>query len=121
MHSSVKLKSERRQPGWGVVPGLLAGLVLTACSSLAPTPVESSSGPAATTRSAADAQRISRLERQLTEQQRLASERQRQCLEDRLQLERMLKESQYRSDELQKKLDAILAIDRDLRRGNKER
>ena len=97
-----------------MVPGLFATLVLTACSSAPPKPVESPEMPAATTRAAADIQRINELERQL-------SQRQRQCLEEKRRLELDLSESQKRGDDLQQKLDAILAIDRELRRGSKER
>lgn len=53
-------------------------------------------------------QRIRELERQLVE-------RQRQCLEDKSRLEQALRENQKRNDELQKKLDSLLAIDRELR------
>ena len=62
---------------------------------------------------------LSERRRQLTEQQRQKTEQQRQFLEEKQRLERELKESQNRSDELQRKLDAILAIDRELRRGSK--
>ena len=97
-----------------MVPGLFATLVLTACSSAPPTQVESPETPAATTRAAADIQRINELERQ-------QSQRQRHYLEERHRLELELKESQQRVDDLQQKLDAVLAIDRELRRGSKER
>jgi len=60
------------------------------------------------TRSAVDVQRISELERQL-------AERQRQCQLEKRRLELALKDNQKQSDELQKKLDALLAIDRELR------
>lgn len=43
------------------------------------------------------------------------TERQRHCQEEKRRLELMLKENQKRADELQKKLDGVLAIDRDLR------
>lgn len=43
------------------------------------------------------------------------AERQRHCQEEKRRLELALKENQKRTDELQKKLDALLAIDRDLR------
>jgi len=43
------------------------------------------------------------------------AERQRQCQEEKRRLELTLKENQKRTEELQKKLDALLAIDRDLR------
>jgi len=97
-----------------MVSGLLVTLVLTACSSAPPTPVESRDTPAATTRAVADIQRINELERQL-------SQRQRQYFEEKRRLELELSESQKRGDDLQQKLDAILAIDRELRRGSKER
>ena len=108
------LRFEPRQLPWSMVHGLFATLVLTACSSVPPTPVESHETPAATTRAAADIQRINELERQL-------SQRQRQCLEEKHRLELDLNESQKRGDDLQQKLDTILAIDRELRRGSKER
>ena len=60
------------------------------------------------TRSAVDVQRISELERQL-------AERQRQCQLEKRRLELALKDNQKQSEELQKKLDALLAIDRELR------
>lgn len=59
-------------------------------------------------RSPADLQKINDLERQLTREQRL-------CLAERRRLELALKESQKQSEDLQKKIDALLAIDRDLR------
>jgi TolA-binding protein len=55
-----------------------------------------------------ESQRIRELERQLVE-------RQRHCLEDKNRLEQALRENQKRSEELQKKLDSLLAIDRELR------
>ena len=119
-------KSEQLQSRWHLMSGLLASLVLTACSSTPPKPVETPDQPAVSTRDEADVQRIDELERQLAEQQRQLTERQRQLterrrlyFEEKQRLERSLKESQSRSDELQNKLDAILAIDRDLRRGSK--
>lgn len=59
-----------------------------------------------------ESQRIRELERQLVE-------RQRQCLEDKTRLEQALRENQKRSDDLQKKLDSVLAIDRELRNRGK--
>lgn len=102
-----------QRPG-SMVPGLLAAVALAACSSTPSTPVESSEAPAATTRAAADIQRINELERQ-------QSLRQRHCLEEKRRLELELKESQKRGDDLQQKLDAVLAIDRELRRGTQGR
>lgn len=105
---------EPRRLPWSMVPCLLVTLVLPACSSAPPTPVESPKTPAATTRAAADIQRINELEHQL-------SQRQRQCLEEKRRLELDLNESQKRGVDLQQKLDTILAIDRELRRGSNER
>ena len=123
---------------------LLASFVSSACGLIPEKKVEIS--PEVTvektesTRDAADAKRIDDLEqqlserqrqlierqrqltekqRQLTERQRQLTEQQRQFNEEKQRLERELRESQSHSDELQKKLDAILAIDRDLRRGGK--
>ena len=59
-------------------------------------------------RATADSQKIGELERHL-------AERQRQCLAEKRRLELALKESQKRSDDLQKKIDTLLAIDRELR------
>lgn len=138
----IMLNSERPQLRRLVVHCLLASFVLTACGLM---PAKQVAMPpdaplGAATRDAADVQRIDELERQLSEQQRQLTERQRQLdewqrrlterkrqlterrhefLEEKQRLELELKESQNRSDELQKKLDAILAIDRDLRRGSK--
>jgi hypothetical protein len=95
-----------------MVSGLFATLVLAACSSAPPTVLESPVTPAATTRSAADIQRINELERQQVQ-------RQRHFLEEKRRLEFELKESEKRGDDLQQKLDAVLAIDRELRRGIK--
>lgn len=50
-----------------------------------------------------------------SDSERLMAERQRHCQEEKRRLEFMLKENQKRTDELQKKLDALLTIDRDLR------
>ena len=61
-----------------------------------------------------DARRIAELERQL-------AERQRQCAEEKHRNELALKESQLRAEQLQKKLDALLAIDRELRSRGKDR
>lgn len=45
----------------------------------------------------------------------------RSCLDDKRRLEHALQESQKRAGELQRKLDALLAIDRDLRNREKGR
>ena len=111
---------------WRAAPGLLASLVLMACSQIPTNTANSAGEPTARIRDADDIQRIDELERQsseyrirLSELQRQMSERRRQYLEERQRFERELKESKDRTDELQKKLDAVLAVDRDLRRGSK--
>ncbi|HEX9195085.1 MAG TPA: hypothetical protein VF854_03615 [Azonexus sp.] len=53
--------------------------------------------------------------------ERQLAERQRQCAEDKRRLDQALKESQLRTEQLQKKLDALLAIDRELRSRGKDR
>ena len=122
------LKFEHHQSQRHAALALLASLLLSACSLLPQKPVEIviPEAPAASARDAVDVERIDELERQLAEQQsqlaerqRQLAERRRQYLEEKQRLERELKESQERSDELRKKLDAILAIDRELRRGSK--
>lgn len=65
-------------------------------------------------RPVSDAPRNAELERRL-------AERQRQCADDKRRLELALKENQLRTEELQKKLDALLAIDRELRNRGKDR
>ena len=75
----------------------------------------------APSRSPADIQKITDLERQLLREQR-------QCLAEKRRLDLSLKDSQKQSeelqkklDDLQKKLDALLAIDRDLRNRSRNR
>lgn len=57
----------------------------------------------------------------LIEMERQSAEKQRQCQDDKRRLELALKESQKRNDELQKKLNALLAIDREIRSREKAR
>jgi hypothetical protein len=64
--------------------------------------------------STVDIQKIAELERQL-------AERQRQCQIEKRRLELALKDNQKHSEELQKKIDALLAIDRELRNRIKSR
>lgn len=52
---------------------------------------------------------------------RMLSEKYRQCLDEKRRLDNALKENQKRNDELQRKLDGLLAIDRDLRSRGKAR
>lgn len=59
-----------------------------------------------------DKKRITDLERRLIA-------RQRTCLEEKRRQEQALKESMRRSEELQRKLDALLEIDRELRNRRK--
>ena len=113
------VKSERFQPPFCLVLGLLAGFVLTGCSSISWKKCECPEATVELIRDEADIQRINELEHQLSDRQRQLSEKQRQSLEEKRRLERLLKESQNRSDELQAKLEAILAIDREMRRGTK--
>jgi small-conductance mechanosensitive channel len=87
---------------------LLAVALLSACASKAPAPVESPDNAAAPPHTP-EQLRINELER-------LLAEKQRQCLDDRRRQDALLKESQKKTDELQKKIDALLAIDRELRR-----
>jgi hypothetical protein len=70
--------------------------------------------PAETAHVAADTQKISELERQLAREQRL-------CIADKRRLEVALKDAQKQNEDLQKKLDALLNIDRDLRNRNRGR
>ncbi|MDD2741094.1 MAG: hypothetical protein PHV02_02410 [Rhodocyclaceae bacterium] len=78
------------------------------------TPVEIPVEPTPIGRAPADIQKINALERQLAEKQR-------HCLVDKRRLEAALKDNQKQADELQKKLDALLAIDRELRSSKKNR
>lgn len=83
-------------------------LLLTGCAANASKP------PDATSLAATDHQRINELERQLAERQRL-------CLAEKRRLELALKESQKQNEELQAKIDALRAIDRELRTREKSR
>lgn len=86
---------------------------LTGCATNSEMPVASASSlTPSSSRSTSDTQRIAELERQLVE-------RQRHCLEDKRRQDLALKENQKQSEELQKKLNALLAIDRELRRRGK--
>ena len=112
-------KSERFRSPFCLVLGLLAVFALTGCSAMSWKKCECPEATVESIRDEADIQRINELEHQLSDRQRQLSEKQRQFLEERRRLERLLKESQTRSDELQAKLEAILAIDREMRRGTK--
>lgn len=56
-----------------------------------------------------------------TEAERMLAEKHRQCQDEKRRLDSALKENQKRNEELQKKLDGLLAIDRDLRSRGKVR
>lgn len=95
-------------------------IVLGACASneekpAAPTPpppvIETTAAPV---RAVGDIQRIADLERQLAREQR-------QNAAEKRRLEQALKESQKQSEDLQKKLDALLNIDRELRNRGRHR
>jgi len=57
----------------------------------------------------------------LIEAERQLAEKQRHCQEEKRRLELALKENQKRNDDVQKKLDALLAIDREIRSRGKTR
>jgi hypothetical protein len=100
-----------------VVALLGSGLSGCAMTSEIPAPVAvagaSESSPEVA-HGAADCQRVSDLERQLSREQR-------QCIAEKRRLEAALKDSQKQTEDLQKKIDALLAIDRDLRNRSKNR
>ena len=107
-----------RRHAWQNAAPLLMALLLTACATPPTAPTEPEP-QAIRARAPSDAKRIEELERQVAELQRQLNDRRRQSLEEKRRLERELKDTQDRLDESQKKLEAILAIDRELRRGNK--
>lgn len=103
----------------GFALGVFVTVVATGCSSSPPAAVgeedESNAVPAGegqrlgdTTRQRGDRKRVAEPERQPTD-------RQRHCAEEKRRLEVALKETQARLESAQKKLDAVLAIDRDMR------
>lgn len=92
---------------------IAAVLALSGCAFNADRPAEPVETAAAYSMPS-DAQRIADLQRQL-------AERQRHCNEDKRRHELALKDAQKRNDELQKKLDSLLAIDRELRSRGKDR
>ncbi len=87
--------------------GLCGLVLLTGCNTAEQRPAEVLE-PSATTSTHGEMQRINDLQRQM-------AERQRQCNEEKRRQEQSLKESHKRNEELQKKLDTLLAIDRELR------
>jgi hypothetical protein len=93
----------------------VACAILAGCASTAGTAPDSpAASDPASTRSSTDPIKTN-------DSERLMAERLRHCQEERRRLELTLKENQKRTDELQKKLDALLAIDRDLRSRGKNR
>jgi hypothetical protein len=96
-----------------VLPGLL---LLAGCVAQPERAAVANEGsvPASTVAVPAEAARPSDAER-------LLAEKHRQCQEEKRRLDNALKENQKRNDELQKKLDGLLAIDRDLRSRGKAR
>jgi hypothetical protein len=93
---------------------LVPCLGLVGCASNVEKPPEVADVLPSVSRPASDTRRIAELERQL-------AERQRQCAEDKRRQDLLLKENQLRTEQLQKKLDALLAIDRELRSRGKDR
>lgn len=87
---------------------LFAGICLSGCASQPEAPLAVATEQIVISKPTEDSLRISDSERQLAEKQR-------QCLSEKKKLETALKDSQKQNDELRKKLDALLAIDRDLR------
>ena len=100
---------------------LSIALLLSACAAPPTNRAGTDGAPDQTTRprDPSDVKRIEDLERQVAELQKQLNDRRRQSYEEKRRLERELKDTQDRLDESQKKLEAILAIDRELRRGNK--
>lgn len=96
--------------------GLCACLIIAGCAS--PPPSVQSRAPETETPPTA---RAAPEPAKITDAERLQAERLRHCQEDKRRLELSLKESQKRTDELQGKLDALLAIDRDIRSRGKIR
>lgn len=93
---------------------LAAILVLSGCALSSDRAAEPGQSAATASVTPSDAQRIADLQRQL-------AERQRHCNDEKRRQELALKDAQKRNDELQKKLDSLLAIDRELRSRGKDR
>lgn len=87
---------------------LFVGTFLFGCASRPEAPVEVPTEPVSISRPIDNSLKNSDSERQVAEKQR-------QCLSEKKKLEIALKDSQKQNDELKKKLDALLSIDRDLR------
>jgi TolA-binding protein len=87
---------------------MVLALMLSACASK-PSSSPSEAVPAPVAVHTPEELRINELER-------LLADKQRQCAEEKRRQDSSLKESQKKVDELQKKLNNLLAIDRELRR-----
>ena len=87
---------------------LFSGICVFGCASQPEAPIEVPTVEVIVSKPTDSSQRSSDSERQLAEKQR-------NCLTDKKKLETALKDSQKQNDELRKKLDSLLAIDRDLR------
>ena len=92
----------------------LASIWLFGCASQPEAPIEVPIEQVVVTKPPDQSQKISELERQIAEKQR-------QCLVDKRRLENSLKELQKQNDDLRRKLDGLLDIDRDLRSRGKSR
>ena len=92
----------------------LAAIWLYGCASRPEAPVEAPVEPVVVAKPPDQSQKISELERQIAEKQH-------QCLVDKRRLENSLKELQKQNDDLRRKLDGLLDIDRDLRSRGKAR
>ena len=105
----VVLKRVLSRPVRAVLFGMTAsgGLVGCAAHVVKPSEVVEVKCPVSP-RSDADIQRIAELER-------LLAERQRRYIEEKRRLESALKDSQKQTDEIQKKLDTLIEIDREIR------
>lgn len=98
-----------------------AFVLISGCATPPATPPESPPPPLTPLSLDSTATRTTPEATKPSDSERLLAERQRHCQEEKRRLEQALKENQKRTDELQKKLDALLAIDRDLRSRGKSR
>lgn len=107
-------------PEYATLRGLpLTGLLLLSGCALTP-PAENCPTPAVPPISSVEKQPASEPAKPRDNEKRLA-DRLRLCNEERHRLEAALQESQKRSDDLQKKINALLMIDREVRNREKEK
>ncbi len=99
---------------------LLFCLMLSACATVPDERVEDGASVPETPSAKAERQGKGDGARHRESERRLA-ERLRQCVEEKRRQESSLQEAQKHADDLQKKLDSLLAIDRQLRYRNKAR